>query len=223
VIKKSYENLTSFLKPILGGIMRKVVLIGIMLVLTVQAQQIPVEVQKIMDDYKKNPTGGFGFNAARELYKFDAAIHASDIEIGVPFQEYYFVNDSLYKLSDTVPVTSVISPGPWRIPIRANGKFIYALLVSNYKAPWRLVAMQGPPRFWQKMRETWPEATGNNPIIIMKGLHSFLHFPQQGKYNLFYLAADYSNDSLSMITSRDVSKLDDSRKILKFLKTHKEW
>jgi hypothetical protein len=89
--------------------MRKIVLIGIMLVLTAQAQQIPVEVQKIMDDYKKNPAIGLGFNMARADYINDTTIHFSDIEIGIPYEEYYFVKDSLNKLPDTVPVASVIA------------------------------------------------------------------------------------------------------------------
>jgi hypothetical protein len=204
--------------------MRKIVLIGRMLVLTAQAQQIPVEVQKIMDDYKKNPAIGLGFNMARADYINDTTIHFSDIEIGIPYEEYYFVKDSLNKLPDTVPVASVIAhKGKWQIPICAKGKYLYFVEASNYKHPWELVGMSGGLKYWDKIREVWPESSGNNPILITRGLHKFIHFPQQGAYNLFYLAPSSSYDSLAMITSRDVSKLDDSRKILKFLKTHKEW
>lgn len=106
--------------------MKKIFTILIMLTLTVQAQQIPVEVQKIMDDYKKNPGGGLGFYSAQKDYKFDTTIHFSDIEIGIPYEEYYFVKDSINKLPDTVPVASVIAPyGAWQIPIRARGKYLY--------------------------------------------------------------------------------------------------
>ena len=199
--------------------MKKVILIGVLLASAVYAQQIPVEVQRIMDEYKQNPIGAEGFNIARQLFKFDSSITKSDIEVGVPYEEYHFIMDSINKLPDTVPVQAVIkSCGVWQIPIHAKGEYIYFLRVSNRGGTWKLAGMGGGLIDWQKIREAWPESSENDPIYISIGYRKFLHFPSQGKYNLFYLSYRYRDDSLALITSHSFDRLDDSRKIFNYLK-----
>ncbi|MBN1308444.1 MAG: hypothetical protein JXA18_11035 [Chitinispirillaceae bacterium] len=199
--------------------MKKVIFIGVLLAGAVYAQEIPEGVQRIMNDYKKDTIGILSFNTAQKTFKFDSSITISDIEIGVPYEEYILVKESLLKLPDTVPVQSVIAPcGVWQIPIRAKGKYIYFVRVSNSGGTWKFAGMGEPLADWQKIREAWPESSGNNPIFISKGRRCFLHFPNQGGHNLFYLSYSYPDDSLALITSREFGKLDDSRIIFNYLK-----
>lgn len=199
--------------------MRKIVVIGVMLVLIINAQEIPIEVQKIMDNYKKDSTAIWGFKDAQKLLELDKSIKSFEIAVGVPFQVFHIIDDSLEKAPDSVPVMTILKQGSWHIPISVNGKYIYEIEVSNYGHPWQIVGMGGfLIKQWQDVRYKWPETSGVNPIVVKFGKTCFLHFPQKGSRNLFYLRPGYKDDSLAIITSNSLDTLNDSRAIFNYLK-----
>ena len=199
--------------------MRKIFVIGVMIVLAVNAQEIPLEVQRIMDNYKKDSTAEWGFKDAQKFLELDKSIKSCEITVGSPFQVFHILVDSLEKAPDTVPVMSIVKPGNWHIPISVDGKYVYGLVVSNYGHPWQIVGMGGfLLKQWQDLRKKWPETSGVNPIVVKFGKTCFLHFPQKGSRNLFYLRPGYEDDSLAIIASNSLDTLDDSRTIFNYLK-----
>ena len=109
--------------------MRRIFVIAALVVLTVKAQEIPVEVQSIMDNYKKDSTAIGGFKDAQKLLELDKSIKSCEITVGSPFQVFHILVDSLEKVPDSVPVMSIVEPGSWHIPISVDGKYVYEVEV----------------------------------------------------------------------------------------------
>ena len=69
------------------------------LVVIVNARQIPEKVQSIADNYKGNTNIVMSFVNAQKVLEIDDSIKSSDIKAGIPFQECYISNDSLAMIT----------------------------------------------------------------------------------------------------------------------------
>lgn len=205
--------------------MRESVLIMLLVALMAewcQAQKIPLELQQIVNNYAKDSTVDYGFNFAKKWLHLDSSLKSTDIEVGIPIEEYTLRYDVLDTCRDDIPVKFLIQPSNyWILPIRAHGQYIYEITISKSSGTWQMVGAGelGPVNLWQKLRKSYPESSGIIPIKINDGRWWFYHFPQLGLYNLTPVRPD--DDSISIISSKSFDKLDDSRKIIKYRK--KEW
>lgn len=184
-------------------------------------RQLPKEIQKIVDNYVKDPNAQFGFNDAKQFIQFDASIKASDIEVGVPVHKYVLLLDSLEKCQGKVSIDKVIlETKEWDMPIRVKNKYLYFVTINASEPEARLAGMTaGFIDKWQDMRSVWPESSCVDPLYISATPQVFLYFPSLGsKNNLFYFNPFAKHDSLSLITSRDYKSPDNNIKILQYVK-----
>jgi len=210
-------------KPIVASLTAVIVAIG-----SASAQKVPAGVTQIIETMKKDSSSYWGFYEAKRFCRLEKNLKFSDMKVGVPVEEYCFV-DSFEYLPDSLPVGALIVPvGRWKIPVLVQGKYGYFVEVSSNPPPWHPISMGagGMVGHWQEMRTAWPESLGGNPILIEHGLTRYLHFPQKGSHNLVAFGRNWAEDSQSTISSIQYATLGDSRIILrqlkKMLKTQRE-
>jgi hypothetical protein len=184
-----------------------------------QAQQVPPEMQKIIDNYTRDSAVDFGFSHAKKFFSLDKDLEFSDIKVGVPLEEYLIEGGLLDKYEDTVSVKSIIVPANiWDLPIEAHGKYIYDVEFGNKNGIWSPHRLgQGIANELQMVRTARPDIFSTNPILIQDATRSYLHFPQKGSHNLLYLS-HFAEDPLRKAISNSGGSLDNSRIILNYRK-----
>jgi hypothetical protein len=184
--------------------------------------EMPKEVLEIIENYVKDSTGAWGFIKAKELFKLNPLIKASDIEVGTPCEEYHFSKDKLEQSNDSSDIESLIVPyRSWFVPVRANGRYIYFFKVSNYtEEPWHISSFgAGWEDGWQKVRLANPESNELDIKMIHFGSVVLLHFPKKGKHNLKYLFGRSDSNGTYIENSANAYKtLDSSWVIIKEIK-----
>jgi len=192
----------------------------ILAVSAVVAEQAPVEVQRVIDNYLSgNDPFSASFNGDAVSMGFEAGTKLSDLKAGAPFLLHAFKIDSLQNIDENAPIGSLLKPlNEWAVPLLKNGKARILLVVSkNSMKPYWHVGRLGCTGFaieWEKVCKAWPESAGYHPIFIGNLIGpEFFHVPEMGDYNLSYLThATNHPDSL-------YKYLKSSKTVLKELKS----
>lgn len=188
---------------------------------------MPKEVQKIIDNYKNDSTSVFGFLSAKEWLANSESVFASDIEVGVPIQEYSINYEKLDNSSDSLPVQDLITPTDhWLFPIRANGLYLYELIICKADNLWQICGRHELKEnsMWEQLEKAGLESKYKNLILIISGDSKFIHYSQKGPHHLFHIKSKYETDSLEIIASKKTissnanEPLDDSKVFIKYLK-----
>jgi hypothetical protein len=190
--------------------MIKILVMLILGVSAVLAEQVPVEVQQVINDIMS----GKGNYFTPPNY-----IKLSAITAGEPIHCSWFVGDSLIKLGEGAPVSSVIKPlDLWAVPLL--NKDVTKVLMIIAKPPrdpkWQVLGYGhgSVGRSWEKIRQIWPESAGYHPVLIFapSDPRGFFYIPEKGDKNLTPLTFPHRQtnnlDSLYGI-------LDSSRVVLK--------
>jgi hypothetical protein len=212
----------------------KYLLIAVLLVSMTVAQQvskidnqIPSEVQKIIDETMSGQNLLSNFNYNKIGFGLDSSVKLSDLKAGDPVQCYYIHKDSLKKMDENVPVSSFAKvPDIWVVPVLINGKCFTTFEVGKTKKnpQWHATIFHGGHKGrnddWQKVREAWPKSAGYNPIIIYLTLrYKCYHVPEKDDFNLTPLFRP-SFDSLARSADTSYGILMSSKKTLKYVNAH---
>lgn len=180
-------------------------------------QKVPEGLQREISNYFKDSTVAQGFDYAQRTFQ----IKFSDIYAGVPIEIFTINMEKLANLNDTEAVGAFIIPtGRWNIPIYANGHCIYFVIAYPSGNSWYIGGSTccESKDGWDKVRATWPENKGVNPVQVELGPLKMLHFPQKDKHNLTLLNG--FEDDTTFVT-KDFKVLKDSKKLIAHLKERK--
>ena len=190
--------------------MKKMVMILMLGAIAVLAEQVPVEVQQVID----NALSGKEFNQRvinfiRECrsYGFDSGSTLADIKAGTPFHLYTIDSDSLKNLTESTSVKSFIKPlNQWAVPLIQHGKPLACWLIAKTTGnPNWHIAGHGFTHWaqaWAKVSKMWPENKGYHPIYVGSGGlgPDYFYIPEKGDNNLSHLfhygAQQNNSDSL---------------------------
>jgi|WetSurMetagenome_2_1015567.scaffolds.fasta_scaffold351628_2 hypothetical protein len=177
--------------------------------------EMPVCVQKIVDNYVKDSTGEDGFIKVKQIFSFvDNSIKSNEIEADIPIKEYMFDYNKLDTCADSTPVEELIKPtGRWIFPVKAHGRFIYEVNIRITKEGCHTAGCSSLNNdlFWGDLRIKYPSSQDINPVLVIDGESKYLHFPKKGSHNLYFL--DPKNFSESS-ASHNISTLNDGRKLI---------
>lgn len=155
----------------------------------VAAEQVPVEVQQVIDSAMagKIPImADFNSSYAQFGYKL------SEMQAGEPIHLYQFNYDLIKNTDVNAPVSSVIRPiNEWAVPLLLHGKSQILLEIiknTNKGGKWHVMGygMSGYAERWEKICQIWPESKGYHPEFIGQflGMDFYFHIPEKGDYNL---------------------------------------
>jgi hypothetical protein len=183
------------------------------------AQQVPKEVQNIIDNYTKDSSMDFGFNFVKKAYKLDKDLGLSDIMVGAQLEVYGFNYKLLDSCSDTVSIKKIIQPANiWYMLIEAHGKYIYDIEIYKEKGKWVPCGLgKDVAHRLQDVMTERPHIFKTNPILIEDAIRKYLYFPQSESHKLLYLNP-LQKDSLEIAISNAGDSLVDSRLILNYRK-----
>ena len=200
----------------------KISFISALVTVAADAQtKIPIEVQKVMNDYIHDSTTIFNFYSEKLPLGLDPSLRLTDIQAGIPIEVYHLRNDVLDTCGNDIPVAKLIDPVEvWLLPIRVKGQYIYQIKIAKKDGKWLKVAMDQLRKnnLWQQFRAKYPESSGINPILIYDGQEQYLFFPQKKRFNFFYIKyGNWKDDMLVRNTSNSIDSLDEDRKFIKYL------
>lgn len=200
--------------------MKQFLLSIILLASSLFAQQVPPEVQKMIDGYIKDSTADFGFIIAKRNLGIDQSLQLADIRVGRPIEVYHIRYSLLDTCGNDLPVRDFTnSSNIWIFPVQARGKFIYDIEIAKWKdGKWHWTASNGLSQesWWSKLRKAYPESSTVQPILIRDGVREYLHFPQKSAFNLFMIKHGNEQDTFSLHSSNSIDSLDDSRRFLSY-------
>ncbi|MDR0308223.1 MAG: hypothetical protein LBI42_15520 [Chitinispirillales bacterium] len=188
---------------------------------------VPKEVIRFAENYIKDSAAHSGENRSGMIR--DSSIQIQDLRVGRALEIYDLKQDiSLDTYPDTVPFSEIIeSTYHWLVLIMAHGKPIYELVVDNSKKEPAFAARRsiGNGIMWNLLSEIYPESTGINPVFFSRyrfyrSREAFLYFKQKGPRRIYYLGSGWKDDPLGLgtIFTASMSSLDDSKKLLEYLK-----
>jgi hypothetical protein len=182
---------------------------------------VPKEVKEMIDGYIQNLT-------AQSRLGILPSWQLPDIQVGIPIEEYYIQESLLDTCGNDLPIRELLIPANiWTFPVRAHDKYLYYVEIAKGKdGKWDWngaggLGGGGPENWWQKLRKSYPESTGINPILICDGLFKYLYFPQKSPRNLFYIKYGNEQFDFARNSSNSMDSLDDSRILVPHLK--KNW
>jgi hypothetical protein len=206
------------------NIMNKMAIMVMLGVSAILAEQVPVEVQKVIDSaISGNDAAMSSFNENAKGIGLDSGIKLSDLKAGEAIHLYWFIADSLDKLTEKAPITSVIKPlNEWMVPLMFQRKAKALLVVVKIpnSTNWQVggYGHVGIAKRWEKICQIWPESKGYHPIFIGSLFGpSYFYIPEKGDKNLtpftpdshhtesiesYYSILDSSNHVLKGIRSR---------------------
>ena len=198
--------------------MRQALLMIMIVVGLLYADQVPPEVQKIFNEVYSSWDSTF-FNAKKGEWGFDGSTKLSEIKAGEPFRIYAIdLRTTQYSDSNT-PISILAKPGDdWAIPLLVNDVCKCFITVSS-KQGWHVGNMWENMREWQKVREAWPSAKGYHPILIVAGFRNYVYVPEINEHNLTPLHRN-SHDSVSMLVDTTFKNLMSSSTVIEFIKNH---
>ena len=196
--------------------MKKMVMMLLLGVSAVLAEQVPEDVQLVID----NAING-KYPISKEFIQDN--LPASGIKAGRPFHFYWFDNDSIAKLDEKAPICSMIKPiDQWAVPlITPKNKIVLMELVKNpATGKWHVAGygMSGYAHRWERVCKKWPDSLGYHPIFIGRfaGTQFYYTIPEKDCKNLTdfrtYGINRDKHDSLFL-------NLDSSRVIIKKMKS----
>jgi hypothetical protein len=188
----------------------------------VLAEPVPPEVRQVIDTAAQVSDGRLvAFYATRVKKGFDAGPVLHDVKIGRAVRVYGFVADSLRKLGEGAPLSSLLRPlNEWAVPLLLNGKVLMLLRVEKtalipqwhaggYGSGW--TAKQ-----WERVCRVWPEQAGYHPTLVgnLSG-QCYFAVPEKGEHNLTPLLRQ---SSPKVVPDSLYVHLDSSRIVMKELK-----
>jgi hypothetical protein len=199
-----------------------------------QAQQMPPEVQQIIND-ESSGKGTF--------LKSPGVIN---LKFGIPFMKCWLLQDSVDKLDTNTPISKLITThshrhlvGEWDVPLYLNGIPTYEFSIAKYDTlkntfdsnniykyeVWHASSFGGGvEKEWDKILLKWPSSKGYHPILVeaYPSRARFVYIPEKDDYNLTVLNHFTAIKGITVAINTDTtySTLTDSRKTLSFLKTH---
>ena len=161
----------------------------------VAAEKVPVEVQRVIDSAM----------AGKYPIMLDAGFKLSDLTAGEPAHLYGFNRDSIEKLGENAPVSSVIKPlNGWVVPLLLHGKSKLLFLINlNQEGKWHVggIGFDRYAKNWEKICQIWLESAGYHPIFVghLMG-QAYFYVPEKGDKNLtrFRSASHQSNNPDSL-------------------------
>jgi hypothetical protein len=212
--------------------MHKMILLTILLIGITLAQtaskidtKIPSEVQKMIDGYIQDSSSRYGLKSAQKFLHVDPSLKQTDIRVGNPLEVYYVRENALDTCKEDLPLKELLVPANvWTFPIQALGKYIYDAEIAKGKdGKWHWDGLNGlhPENWWQKLRKTYAESSGINPVLIRNNGFKYLYFPQKSPNDFFFIKNGNENFSFALNSSNSMDSLDDSRKFVPHLK--KTW
>lgn len=187
-----------------------------------EKQTIPIGVRQAIERYFSDSTLDMSFKVTKETYKIKDITKDSDVNIGVPIQCFAFNLDSIDLLSSEAPLHSLIeNSNNWIVPIMLKGEYFYFLNIINNNGNYEVTGTFGVNSYWKNVL---PQCQNKErmPILIGFGKKKFIHFPETDSTNLFYLNPGKEFDKLAKLTSKQISKPDDNKVIVKYLKEDPE-
>jgi hypothetical protein len=202
-----------------------------------QLREMPKEVKEFLGNYIKDSTARRGPLEAKSRKYFADSIQIKDLRVRA-VEVYTIKHVSIDAYPDTVPLSEIISPsGWWRVLVMAHGKPLYELLMeyAGIGNPRYVQASYPNPgdsfnnEMWNSLLNAYPESTGINPVFVTVDLtdafrgnfstgNNFLYFRQKGPRQIHYLKTRFKDDTLKTLFSSSIENLDDSKKLVGFLK-----
>jgi hypothetical protein len=186
------------------------------------AQQVPKEVQKMIDGYTQDSTSHFGLKAAQRSLGVDRSLQSTDIQVGQPVEVYNIRESALDTCGDDLPLRELLVPAnTWTFAVKAHGKYIYDLDIAKRKDGtwfWVGAGELKPDNWWQKLRKTYPDSSGINPILIDYEGFKYLYFPQKSTHNFFFIKYGNEQFPFAWNTSNSMDSLDDGKILVPRLK-----
>jgi hypothetical protein len=170
------------------------------------AEQVPVEVQRVIDSAMAGKIPIMNEISADPVHiGLDSGTKLSDLQAGQPIHLYGFNKDSLDKLDESAPVSSIIKPlKGWAVPLILHGKFRLLFLIDlNSSEKWHVdgFGFGGYAISWQTICKIWPESKGYHPIFIGHLIgQAFFYVPEKGDKNLTrFASAMHKSDNLDSL------------------------
>ncbi len=187
----------------------KKIMIFLMLwaVSAVMAEQVPVEVQRVIDSAMAGKIPIMNEISADPVHiGLDSGTKLSDLQAGQPIHLYGFNNDSLAKLDENAPVSSIIKPlDGWAVPLLLHGKSRLLFLIINTPPTkkWHVTGLgySGYATDWEKICQIWPESAGYHPIFIGRLIgQAYFYIPEKGDKNLTrFTSSTHKSDNLDSL------------------------
>jgi|TergutMp193P3_1026864.scaffolds.fasta_scaffold04078_5 hypothetical protein len=211
--------------------MRKIMILALFVVSAAgwgQAQEMPPEIKRFLDNYTKDSTAHRGPLYYKSMGAINDSVQIKDLKMRT-IQEYTIKDISLNEYPDTVALSEIIKSGNmWRVLIMAHNKPLYELMLSNTEGKPRFVrgAFPYPPdsdfksKIWEPLLKVYPESTGINPVLVSRwngsSMDRFLYFKEKGPRKIYFLPD--RNDTLNLMFTTTMETLDDSRKLIEYWK-----
>jgi hypothetical protein len=179
--------------------------------------EVPEAVSKILENYLKDSSAGFGPLYAKKWRFLSDSIQIKDLKIGRVLQEYKLKRGSIDMYPDTIPLSEIIEPtGYWNVLITAHDRPQYVVTLGNSKGELVFTMMSdiSTDNMWESLLKNYPESKGINPVLVVMGRENYLYFKQKGPRKIYYLRPGYANDPLTVLFPGSLDTLDDSRKLL---------
>ena len=160
------ENLCSLLAIQKSERIMKTIIIILMLgvgLCAIAAEQVPVEVQQVIDSAKIwKGKGMSGFYDNIRYIGFDSGTKISDIKYGEPFHFYLFTMYSYVNLDANAPISSKLKPrDEWALPLFQHSelKALIWIVRSPDRPNWQVggYGFHGYGVVWEKACKAWPE------------------------------------------------------------------
>ena len=173
----------------------------------IAAEQVPVEVQQVIDSAKIwKGKGMSGFYDNIRYIGFDSGTKISDIKYGEPFHFYLFTMYSYVNLDANAPISSKLKPrDEWALPLFQHSelKALIWIVRSPDRPNWQVggYGFHGYGVVWEKACKAWPESEGYHPKYVGNFWgDAFFYVPEKGVHNptpLHHYGAQVNNaDSL---------------------------
>lgn len=203
--------------------MRQLLMLIVLMASSLWAQQVPKEVQKMIDGYKKDPgIEHVGLISAQRFLGVDTSLKIADIQVGQPIEVYNIKENLLDTCSSDMPLRSLLVPANiWTFAVQAHWKYLYHVDIVKGKDSkwfWGGAGELKENNWWQKLRKTYPESSGINPILIQDNAYQYLYFPQKSTHNYFFIKNGNEQFPFALASSNSMDSLDDSRGLVPHLK-----
>jgi hypothetical protein len=179
----------------------------------------------MIDGYIQDSANSFGLKAVQWSLSIDRSLKPTDIQVGLPIEVYSIREDALDTCGNDLPLRELLVPADiWTFPVQAHGKYIYYVDIAKEKDGkwhWREAGELKSENWWKKLRKTYPESCGINPILIRDEGFQYLYFPQKSPFNLFFIKNGNEQFEFAYTSSNSIDSLDDGRRLVPHIK--KNW
>jgi len=207
-----------------------------------QLRETPEAVRAFLENYTNDSTERQYFLSTKGFGSIPDSVQLKDLSVRA-IEAYYVKSDSIDMYPDTVPLSEIIRPmGLWLVLVMAHNKPLYQQFLgyNGMEQPRTIGGTFPSPGsdlknpMWLSLLETYPQSTGINPVLVQikdkniifnvgnnfAGGNNFLYFKQLGPRKIYYIKPEmpWLGDTLKTLFSGSIRTLDDSKKLVEFLK-----